>query len=240
MDMAHISYRRLMRWMFILLVMVVLVPHAGAQFEGIVESKNITTDEKGEKQTFMMTLYVRKDMVKVRNSAIGNSPPSTMIYRNDKRVVWMLNEDEKTYFEIPQGQSSEELHPPSEGRTNGYKMRRTGKTKRVLGYTCEQIFFTREDEETQIWGTKSLGHLSSAISKALGEEHAESSDDWTNELLKMGMFPLISTTKIQGSLAESQEVTLIEKKTLPEELFALPPEYRKQRIGEMLEDVEQK
>jgi hypothetical protein len=152
----------------------------------------------------------------------------------------MLNEEEKSYFEIAQNQKAEEIHPPSGGAGDAYKVRRTGKKRKILGYPCEQIFFKRDVEETEIWGTTALGHLSSAISRALGEEHAESADGWANELLKMGVFPLISATKIEGSLAESQEITLIEKKTLPEELFLLPAGYRKQKVGEMMEGMEQK
>lgn len=208
-----------------------------AQFEGIVESKNVTTDETGTQQTFTMTMFIRKDMVKIQSSAIGSSPPSTMIYRNDKRVVWMLNEEEKSYFEIPQDEKPEEVRPPLEGKgTESYKVSKTGKKRKILGYPCEQILITRDDERTEIWGTKSLSHLFKAISTALGEEHTETADDWANKITKMGYFPLISTTKIEGSVAESQEVTRIEKKTLPVEFFDLPAGYRKQSVGEMLEN----
>jgi len=221
----------------LMLLSVATAALVAAQFEGIVESQNVTTDETGTQQTFTMTMFIRKDMVKIQSSAIGSSPPSTMIYRNDKRAVWMLNEEEKSYFEIPQDEKAEELPRPSKGReTESYKVSKTGKHRKILGYPCEQIFITRDDEKTEIWGTKSLSHLFKAISTVLGEEHTESADDWANKITKMGYFPLISTTKIEGSVAESQEVTRIEKKTLPVEFFDLPGGYRKQSVGQMLEN----
>ena len=219
----------------------VLAAGASGQFEGIVESKNLTTDETGTAQTFVMSMFIKKDMVKIQNSAIGNSPASTMIYRNDRRVVWMLNEEEKSYFEIPQDQKPEEIQPPSgTPGSDTYKIRKTGKTKKILGYACEQMFIKREDEETEIWGTKSLGHLFNAITAALGQEHTEAADDWTNEIMKMGFFPLKATTKIEGKVAESQEVTRIEKRILPPDLFELPAGYKKQSVGEMMEGMDQK
>ncbi|MEK9136807.1 MAG: hypothetical protein AAB393_06760, partial [Bacteroidota bacterium] len=101
---------------------------AQAQFEGTIESKNLTTDETGSPQQFTMTMYVKNGMVKIHNSAIGTSPSSTMIYRNDKKVVWMLNEEERTYFEIRQDDKAEQLQVPVETKKKRSIVQHTGKT----------------------------------------------------------------------------------------------------------------
>src|SRR5512142_1154309 len=71
-----------------------------AQFEGIVESKNLTTDETGAFRQFTLTMWIKKDRIRVQTSAFGSTPASTMIYRGDRLVTWMLNDDDQTYFEI--------------------------------------------------------------------------------------------------------------------------------------------
>lgn len=221
------------RTFLVIIVQVIVSAVATAQFEGIVESKNLTTDETGEPREFVMTMLVKKDMIKIQTSSVGSTPASTMIYRSDRHLVWMLNDDDKTFFEIQQESSIERIQTPQQEDIT-HKPIRTGKVKKILGYSCSQIVFKRPGEETNIWATKDLGNLFHAISKALGEEPTETLNDWTNELTKMGFFPLVSSTKIDGVVVEAQEVTKIEKKVLSENLFDLPPGYRRQRLDEIM------
>lgn len=211
-----------------------------AQFEGIIESKNLTTDEMGAKQQFVMTMWIKKDMVKIENSAVGSTPATTMVYRKDKQVVWILNDDDKTYFAIPREEKSERPRPPRRPEEGGgYVVTRTGKTRTLLGYPSQQILIVRDEQRTELWGTRKLGDLFQSISRALGEDRTAEADDWTAEIMKLGFFPLSSTTTVRGKLAESQEVTKIEKKILSPDLFQLPSTYKKQSIDQMLEGAEQ-
>jgi len=230
--MSHCFSQRVL---LVVMAQVFVSVLAAAQFEGIVESKNLTTDETGEPKEFVMTMLIRRDMVKIQTSSMGTTPASTMIYRSDKHLVWMLNDDDKTYFEIPRESGVERIQTPErEDKSAAPKPVKTGKVKKILGYSCSQIVFKRPGEETSIWATKELGNLFHAISKALGEEPTEIANDWTNELTKMGFFPLVSSTKIDGVIVESQEVTRIGKKVLNEALFDLPSGYQRQRLDEMM------
>ena len=180
-------------------------------------------------------MLVKKDMVKIQTSSVGSTPASTMIYRSDKHLVWMLNDDDKRFFEIPRESSVERIQtPPQEEKSTRDKPVGTGRVKKILGYSCSEIVIKRPGEETTIWATKSLGNLFRAISRALGEEPTETANDWTDALTKMGFFPLVSSTKIDGVVVESQEVTKIEKKVLSEDMFGLPPGYQKQRLDEII------
>jgi hypothetical protein len=196
------------------------------QFEGVIETKNSTIDERGMPQQFTMTMYVKHDMVRIQNSAVGSSPASTMIYRGDMKVVWILDEEGKTYFEIRQDDQPQEVHSPQTTDSKPPVMKKTGKTKRVLGYTCEQIKIIDDDQLTEIWATKSLGDLFRTISQVLGSEGT--GQEWENKIMKMGYYPLIASTSVGGKVMESQEVTKVEKKQLPSNLFGLPEGYTKQ------------
>lgn len=221
----------------ILLLYSLLLCSSGAlaQFEGIVESRNISTDEMGNPQEFLMTMWVKDGLVRIHT--VGDGVPSTtMIYRNDRQVIWMLNDEEKIYFEINQKEEPQEIRPPHSTLEDRHTVKRTGNARKILGYNCEQLLITRGTERTELWGTKHLAKLSASLEKALGED-AKAGESWTDEIRKMGLYPLKSSTKIDGNLVESQEVTKIEERKLEDDLFLVPPEYSKQTFEEMLDGM---
>lgn len=217
---------------------LVIATRAYAQFEGIVESKNGTTDEMGRPREFVMTMWIKKDMVKIETKG-AEVPSSTMIYRTDQRKIWMLNTEDKSYFEISQDEKPEPLIA-SGAATAKYSIKKTRKSKTIAGYLCEQFIMKRNHEETQLWGTKKLNHLVSAISKALGQENTTVAEGPTQEMMKIGVYPMLSLTKVDGKLIESQEVTKVETKLLDTTLFSLPAGYKKQRSVDMMQGMQQK
>lgn len=212
----------------------VLATRAYAQFEGIVESKNTTIDELGRPQEFIMTMWIKKGMVRIETRG-ASTPTSTMIYRTDLKRIWMLNVDEKSYFEIPQEDRGEELYSPGSG--SGYSVKRTGKKRTIAGYECEQFIIKRETEETELWGTKKLGHLVSTLSAALGGDQMNAGEGAVAEVMKRGIYPLRSATKVDGQLIESQEVTRIEAKALDPGLFTLPADFKKMKTVDMMQET---
>lgn len=215
---------------------VFLVSQSLSQFEGIVESKNITADEMGKPQEFVMTMYIKKDMVRIETRG-ATMPSSTMLYRTDLKKIYMLNHEEKTYFEIAQDEKAEELY--GAGGTSGqYTVKKTGKSRTIAGYPCDQFILKRANEETELWGTKKLGHLVKSISQALGQEHMNVAEGAINEVMKMGIYPMLSTTKIDGHLIESQEITRVEAKRLDMKPFELPSGYKKQKTFDMMQGME--
>jgi hypothetical protein len=204
-----------------------------AQFEGVIESKNVTVDENGLQQEFTMTMEVKGTMARIVTSAVANTPAVTMIYRTDLKRIWMINDEEKTYFEVSQSDEGGDVRVP-EGKEEKAVIKKTGKTKKILGYPCELYIVRRSDAETQIWGTKKLASLAQALQKALGQEQNGKGSEWTDDLARIGVFPLSASTRVGSEVVESQEVTRIERRELPPELFAIPAGYKKQTVGEML------
>ena len=216
-----------------ILFSVVCFCRMDAQFEGIVETRNLTTDELGSMQQFTTIMWIKKDRIRVQNTAFGNTPATTLIYRNDRHIIWMLNETDKTYFEMLQ---EEKPQGPESGREPSLEDKpsigKTGRTKKILGYACEQVLLTRAEGETEIWGTKQLADLEATVAKVLGESGAEGGG-WMEEVAVLGLYPLASSTRIEGKIVESQETTRIEVKDLSSDLFDLPPGFRKQSMGDV-------
>ncbi len=201
---------------------------AGAQFEGIVESRNSTVDELGKTQHFVMTMWIRSDRLKIHNTEMGSTPATTMIYRLDKHLMWILNDEEKSYFEVLR--EGPQQAPPAAPEGEKVRVVRTGKTKKILGYPCERILILRGEESTEIWGTKKLESLAKAISNLVG---SEGEPGWSDELEKLGVFPLSAASKLGGAVVESQEVYKIESREIPDALFEIPPGYIKEKVKEM-------
>ncbi|HEX7574664.1 MAG TPA: DUF4412 domain-containing protein [Bacteroidota bacterium] len=198
----------------------------------MIESRNTTTDALGAEQQYVMTMWIKGAMAKITTSATSTTPASTMIYRSDLRVIRMLDDDNKTYFEVPQGKMKEDA--TAEGGGNPAPVKKTGKTKKILGYRCEQFLINQGEAETEIWGTKDLRGLSASLARALGEERAGQGTAWNDEITKLGIFPLLANTRIEGKVVDSQEVLKIEKRSLGEDIFSLPGGYRKQSVGDIL------
>ncbi len=222
----------------VLFFVLLIADQTYAQFEGIVETKNITTDEMGKAQEFIMTMWIKKDMVRIETKG-GAVPGSTMIYRTDQKKIYMVNDDDKTFFEISQDEKAQEIFGVG-GTSAKYSVKKTGKRKVIAGYSCQQFIIKRNTEVTELWGTKKLGQLVRAISKAMGQEHTNVAEGATNEVMKMGIYPMLSVTKLDGNLIESQEVTRIETKSLEGTLFNLPDGYKRQKSVDMMEGMQGK
>jgi hypothetical protein len=62
-----------------------------------------------------------------------------------------------------------------------------------------------------------------------GWEPEDQGSDGDDVIAKMGLFPLLSVTRYEGRVLESQEVTKIERKPLAGDLFRIPEGYTKQK-----------
>jgi hypothetical protein len=179
-----------------------------------------------------MTMWIKNGMARIETRG-GSGPNSIMIYRTDLKKIWILNEDEKTFFEIAQSEYNQ-AGQGSTQNTEKYTVTRTNNRKTIAGYECEQFIIKRDNEETELWGTKRLSHLVGTLSKALGNEQLNSGAGAVAELMRRGIYPLRSATKVDGQLIESQEVTRIEAKTLDSTLFVLPTDFKKQKPPELM------
>jgi hypothetical protein len=201
-----------------------LVPSLSlAQFEGVVTSKNLTLDESGARIEYVMTMWVKKDMVRIEIPAFGGNPAFVAIYRGDLGVSWMLDESSKTYIEMRKGDSKEPHGTQS-------VLRFTKKKKNILGYPCEQVFAKDGEAETELWVTSSLKGLAQELFETLGGATAESGGGWNDEIAKRGLFPLNTSTRFEGKVIEESEIVAVKKESVDVTRFHTPGEYSRQRV----------
>jgi hypothetical protein len=210
--------------------LLILVCASGvAQFEGMIKSRNRSVDYDGAAQEYEMTIWVKKSLVRITIPQIGEVPGSTAIYQTDNDISWILNDKDRTYFEVALPSLRD---PRQKGRfepTSADKptITRTHQTRKMLGYLCEKVLIRKGDTETEVWGARGLSDLARVLSESLQPAEQGSGED--DVVAKMGLFPLRSVTRYEGRELESQEVTKIERKRLANELFQIPKGYKKQK-----------
>jgi hypothetical protein len=204
---------------------------AQATFEGSIESRNTTTDELGELQHYTMKLLVKGDMVRTEISAFGTNPASTLIYRPDLRLVWILNVREKSFFEIRRTGPGE----VGEGKESAgvSQIRKTGRSKKILGFPCDQLILRGGGAETEYWGTKQLSSPARSIARAFGSDPTEANRGINDQLAALGYFPMIVRSRWEGRVIEYSEVTKVDRRLLPDTLFVLPADYRRETAPQM-------
>lgn len=215
-----------MRLYAIVLVALCLISTAAeCQFEGLVETRNGTTDENGAVQYYPMTMWLKKGMARVDIPAFGGIPASIAIYRRDLGVIWMLEATDRSYFEMRIDDRKVGQQLPAEQEIS---FRKTGKTKKILTFTCEQFVSRSPGMETEIWATAALTHLVKSLSETLGGEGMGAG--WNDEISRMGLFPMTSIIRTEGKVVESAEVLRVEPGSVSADRFEIPPEYKKQVI----------
>jgi len=221
-----------------LLCMMYVVSHgASAQFEGVVEIWNkTTTDETGAAFEYITKMTIKGMLVHVHTTPSGDTPASTMIYRTDRGLFWILNEEERSYFEVRTlGGRGGEL-PESLPTRDTLQFHPTGKHRTILGYRAEQYLAEEGERRIEIWGTTGLQSLANALAQVFEAAQGEESAPWNDELASRGIFPLISRFSLNDLVVESSEVRRITPQAVPAELFLLPKGYRKVSVDELFED----
>lgn len=204
-----------------------------SQFEGVIDMNVVQSVDDSTYET-AYTLFVKKDLMATEMKGKGEgTQQGKFIFRGDKKVLWIVNHEEKNFLEISlkDDESSKGKGKKPEAVSTSEKIKKTGKTQKILGYLCEELLVEDGNEVSHIWATSKLGNIYEGLAKSFGElggKEMEESDGWEKQLADMKIFPLkIETTK-DGKLEQKQEVTRIEEKSVPASTFEPPKGYKKQ------------
>jgi hypothetical protein len=124
------------------------------------------------------------------------------------------------------------------------KLTDTGKQETIAGYTCEH-WLLGDNQNLDMCIAKGLGYFGMggqgggglgalknlAFSPKLLAE-AAAHPEWV-KFLEGGAFPLKVTSTEDGKVKMNMEATKIEKKSLDDSLFAVPPDYKEFSMGNM-------
>jgi hypothetical protein len=199
-------------------------PASAKGFEGIIDMALILEAGAGDLRLYMAGERAKLDMS--LQVAPLPSPIKLGVLLDSKtpKVVWIVNDNLKTYSYLNLADSAPPLDTASAGK---YAIKVLGKEKK-LGYECTHLTLTRRNELVDAWITQDFPDVY-AVLKKLQEANPQYGDLSIFQALegagKSGL-PLKYIVVREGQRV-TMEIRKIERKALPGSLFTVPMDYKK-------------
>ncbi len=106
--------------------------------------------------------YYTKDAVNYAMVFHDNNDKSTIIFDSKNNAMLILTDSDDEHSGIAMGIDPEALAKRAEefaeeSGTNPYEANKTGRTKTILGYTCDEYLVKDEESEARMWASEKLG-----------------------------------------------------------------------------------
>lgn len=221
----------------ILLFFQAITVKAQSTFNGKMKFK---VQNNGGKDSFITYFFQNGKMrADLPVSAMGGK--TYMIFKG--KSMYVVIPSQKMYMEYsgsfnklmkynPAMKSNSGLKKGNKKKTNWkeiWKRAKTGKTKKILGYLCNQYILPNENGGSmQIWVTNELGDISLM-------QNPMSPNPVLSEIKKMGgYFPLLTEEyNTNGKVVSKFQVVEVKKEKLTQNLFILPKGYKKMTVPGM-------
>jgi len=213
-----------------------------SQFEGEIDMK-ISSSLGETKRDQTIVLLIKKDKIAITVKGEGGMGQGRVIFREDKEMMWVIDDKKKTVMEIPTKQIEDLGAKAAEGtERESVKFHKSGKTETILGYLCEGWVVEKEHETKDVYGTSKLGDIYDGFLKSFkrmkGGRMESMMNEFETEMMRQKIFPMNSITTRDGNVTSTEEVTKIESRSLPASTFETPTGYKKQSIdAEMSESM---
>jgi len=199
-------------------------------FEGQVKF-NISSD--GDEM--LLNYFIKGDDIRME---IGDNSEAVYLKSAGKSIILMpeekmyMNLDNSIFSKLPGMSEMNDDNDADKNEDIDFEKFRTGKTKTILGYECDQWVFNDEEEEEEVeaWVTNELGNFMFMESPMGGGF----SPGWSSSIKNNGFFPLLVVTKDDdGDESSRFEAIEVNKKNLNDDLFIAPSNFNEMKIPGM-------
>lgn len=190
-------------------------------FTGFMVMEVTSTDKKGKSDTPTRINYLLGDNVEFMGMSFADpkSPKqkttTIMDTKNQAMVMLLDNEGQKSSMamklnydkiqEMVDEEASEQITDP------GYEITKTGKTKDILGYTCEEYLVKSEDGEGRYWVTENpingFSMFSPQSNPMISNKTMERYDSFFTQAPKGTFLEMIFTSK-DGEITDMKVVEI--------------------------------
>jgi hypothetical protein len=201
-------------------------------------------------------VYVKGDRSRTETTSegmMGGEVTNITITRLDKNVIWTLDNENKQYAEIEIGEFMKVEEEETEETVPEIKIEKTGKTKEILGKTCEEVIVSmdiKSDEGSMtmtqtMWVTtditgyeelkefnKKFGGNGSGQSMASMTKDKKSYNEFQEKISEVEGFPLelemefsMGAEIMPFSMRTHSTVTKIDTKPISDKVFEIPEGY---------------
>jgi hypothetical protein len=213
----------------LLALLLAPAPLLAAQFEGTVRFK--LTIERGK--TEEMAYHLKSG--KIRIDVGGQKEVGGIIMDVAKKQTIAIMDEQRMYLvmEMPNVAAQAAATGPGEAT-----LEKTGETAKIAGYTAEKYVSKFEGRKAELWLAEGLGAFMSPASVGPmggGGPGAGAPQAWERALAGKELFPLRVVGFDQRGREELRmEATAVDKKSLPDSLFAPPAGYQQFDMGGMM------
>jgi hypothetical protein len=209
-----------------------LVPAAlfADSFEGTVTMKMSGREAAGKSAGggAEMTFSLKDGRTRADMAAQGQS--IGVIMDPAKQEMTMLMTQQQMYMVRP-------ISAPATAGATGEKaggatLEKTATTEKILGYECTKYVVQDKNRTTELWLTEELGSFMNFSGGGPMGRGGPAPQGWEALLQGKNFFPMRVVSTEGGKEVGRLEVTAVEKKSLPDTLFAVPAGWRD--IGAMM------
>ena len=192
-------------------------------FEGQVDMK-MTQGNSGKSTA--MSYYVKGNKIRVEiDNSDGEALGSGIMDLKTHQYIAVM--DKQKMYMVSQ------LHPEkfSYGKDHHFKMNKTGRSEKILGYSCQEWDYTSDEGSGKIWFAKGIGNWWGTSMAAQSDKLSPSQKAMVKMVLSEKLFPMkYEFSKKSGEADGTMEVTRIEKKSLSSGMFKPPAGYKKMEM----------
>lgn len=214
--------KRVLASVLLFLCCAVVSSVAATPFEGKVVYRMTVQNE-----TIDMAIYVKEKKSKIALTTHGQT--MNMVMDSQEQKMYMLMDEQKMAMSISlDAATSAAAHAHTKSDYAANPPKKTGKTKTIAGYTCEQWELRDKDGSVvELWSSSDVGSFTGFTNQ--GPMTGMTSFDFSGikEFAEMqGMFPMAVIVKDdKGAEVLRMEATSVEKKTLSDAMFTVPTGY---------------
>ncbi len=220
----------------------------GGEFEGIIAMRMDAEKQKGMEMTYFIKHQRSRMEMKLPGAPEGQG---VMLWDLEAGKMTTLIPAMKSYMTMDLKEMAEGLKgmggksKNEKDETKFPKLTPTGKEETIAGYTCEH-WLMGDKQDMDICVAKGLGYFGMgsqigggfAAAKSLFFNpkllaQAAAHPEWVS-FLKGGAFPLKLTMMEDGKPKMAMEATRIERKSLEDSLFTVPPGYKEINLGGLM------
>jgi hypothetical protein len=205
--------------------------------------KGMIGDTRAETKVSKQVIYIKEGKMRMEFEQ-GEGEKTFMVMDAKKRVIRNFFPERKAYLEMQfdeieqmsKGLADMQKAMGREKQEKPGKLKKAGKKKTINGYSCQLYTQQVGKYVNEYWITKKttmkklMGEFADHL-KGFAKVGGQSAQQ--EALLKIDGYPILIVRKDKFGTNRS-EVTRIEKKKLPDNLFHIPAGYRKQSMKDLM------
>lgn len=210
-----------------LLALLLLAPAAvlAAAFEGKVNFKL----SAGRAPAEQIGYQVKGG--KIRIELVGQAEVGGIILDVAKKQTMVIMDAQRMYMVMPMADVAAQA---AAAKPDEATLEKTGEREKILGYEAVKYVSIQAGKKTDLWLAEGLGRFM-AMESLQPMGGARASQPWERALAGLELFPLRIVSYDTAAKEDFRlEATAIEKKSLPDSLFAPPAGYQSLDMGGMM------